>query len=187
MNDQIDSSIPVLTEVIPAASAPASAANEKSMPIPARQQTRVVPNEDRLEPTLGTTSTPANMPLSNVTQEGLPFPPAIATSATSGKPINSAAPEALPAKENPADAMPKISVEEWQQLEQTVRENVLRQVLSRIDFVLEHRVRDSLAEVLQGAVDNLANEIRAGLHQSLQEVITRAVTQELAKTKQTHK
>ncbi|MDO8702828.1 MAG: hypothetical protein Q7J77_10420 [Undibacterium sp.] len=76
-----------------------------------------------------------------------------------------------------------ISAEEWQQLEQTVRENALRQVLSRVDFVLEHRVRDSLADVLQTAVENLAVEIRAGLHKTMEEVITRAVTQEISKAK----
>ena len=76
-----------------------------------------------------------------------------------------------------------ISAEEWQQLEQTVHENVLRQVLSRVDFVLEHRVRDSLADVLQTAVESLAVEIRSGLHKTMQEVITRAVSQEIAKAK----
>lgn len=76
-----------------------------------------------------------------------------------------------------------ISAEEWQQLEQTVHENVLRQVLSRVDFVLEHRVRDSLADVLQTAVESLAVEIRSGLHKTMHEVISRAVSQEIAKAK----
>ena len=76
-----------------------------------------------------------------------------------------------------------ISAEEWQLLEQTMHENVLRQVLSRIDFVLEHRVRDSLADVLQTAVESLAVEIRSGLHKTMQEVISRAVSQEIAKAK----
>lgn len=78
-----------------------------------------------------------------------------------------------------------IHAEEWQQLEQTLRENVLRQVLSRIDFVLEHRVRDSLADVLQTAVESLAMEIRSGLHKTMEEVITRAVSQEISKAKST--
>lgn len=75
------------------------------------------------------------------------------------------------------------SEEYWQALEQTLHENVLRQVLARIDFVLEHRVRDSLADVLQIAVENLAGEIRTGLHKTLEEVITRAITQEISKVK----
>jgi hypothetical protein len=76
-----------------------------------------------------------------------------------------------------------ISAEEWQELEHTVHENVLRQVLSRIDFVLEHRVRDSLADVLQTAVESLAVEIRSGLHKTMHEVISRAVSQEITKAK----
>jgi hypothetical protein len=59
----------------------------------------------------------------------------------------------------------------------------LRQVLARVDFVLEHRVRDNLADVLQIAVEKLSVEIRSGLHKTLEEVITRAVTQEITKAK----
>ncbi|MFZ6848299.1 hypothetical protein [Undibacterium sp. RuRC25W] len=83
----------------------------------------------------------------------------------------------------PATQQGSISEEEWQLLEQTLRENVLKHVLTRVDFVLEHRVRDSLADVLQTAVEKLANEIRMGLKNSLEEVVTRAVTQEIAKVK----
>ena len=60
-----------------------------------------------------------------------------------------------------------LSALDLEQLEKTLRENVLRQLLTRVDFVLEHRVRDSLADVLQTAVDGLAKEIRAGLAKSL--------------------
>lgn len=76
-----------------------------------------------------------------------------------------------------------FSEDDWQRLEATLRENVLRQVLARVDFVLEHRVRDSLADVLQTAVESLAQDIRAGLHRTMEEVITRAVTQEIARAK----
>lgn len=77
----------------------------------------------------------------------------------------------------------EITLEEWQAIEQSLRESILNQVLTRIDFVLEHRVRDSLADVLQTAVENLSSEIRTGLHNTLEEVITRAVTQEISKVK----
>ena len=77
-------------------------------------------------------------------------------------------------------ALPALGSDAWQQLEIDVTERIARQVLQRIDFVLEQRVRDSLADVLQVAVEGLATEIRAGLHQTLQEVIARAVTQELS-------
>jgi hypothetical protein len=75
------------------------------------------------------------------------------------------------------------STEEWQQMEQNLHEAVLHQVLSRIDFVLEHRVRDSLTDVLQTSVERLAGEIRSGLHKTLEEIVTRAITQEISKIK----
>lgn len=77
--------------------------------------------------------------------------------------------------------------EAWTRLEREVRERVLHQVLERIDFVLEQRVRDSLADVLQIAVENLANEIRGGLHHTVKDVVTRAVTQEISKLQSTKK
>ena len=69
----------------------------------------------------------------------------------------------------------------WEELEKTLRESVLRQLLTRVDFVLEHRVRDSLADVLQTAVDGLAQEIRGGLSKSLEEIIQRTISQEISK------
>lgn len=77
--------------------------------------------------------------------------------------------------------------EQWEQLEREVRERVLRQVLDRIDFVLEQRVRDSLADVLQTAVENLANEIKGGLHHAVRDVVTRAVSQEISKLQSTNR
>jgi hypothetical protein len=76
---------------------------------------------------------------------------------------------------------------QWERLEREVRERVLRQVLDRIDFVLEQRVRDSLADVLQLAVENLAAEIKGGLHHSIKDVVTRAVSQEITKLQGTKK
>lgn len=68
---------------------------------------------------------------------------------------------------------------EWTRLERQISERVLQQMMGRIDFVLEQRVRDSLADVLQVAVTGLASEIRAGLQQTLEDVIARAVSQEI--------
>ena len=78
-----------------------------------------------------------------------------------------------------------LSADDLEQLEKTLRESILRQLLTRVDFVLEHRVRDSLADVLQTAVDHLAEDIRKGLSKSLEEVIQRTVTQELSKLQST--
>lgn len=68
---------------------------------------------------------------------------------------------------------------DWHRLEMDVRDMVLRQTLERIDSVLEQRIRDSLADVLQLAVGKLADEIRDSLRQSLEETITHAVAEEI--------
>jgi DNA-binding transcriptional regulator YbjK len=79
-----------------------------------------------------------------------------------------------------------LSQHDWDRLEAEVREKVLQQLQDRIDFVIEQRVRDGLADVLQTAVEGMAAQIREGLHQTLDEVICRAVTLELVKLKKTN-
>ncbi len=154
MNDQIDSSIPVLTEIIhPPGAEPVEPKKIQAAPTPSA----------------ATTSRPAS-PITLAPQA------LIRESVTEIKPLS----EEL--SEN-AGSIPEPGSDDWVLLEQTVRENVLKQVLSRIDFVLEHRVSDSLADVLQNAVDKLADDIRMGLKQSIEEVVTRAVNQELTKIK----
>jgi hypothetical protein len=74
-----------------------------------------------------------------------------------------------------------LSDEELRRFEHDICERVLQQLLDRIDFVLEQRVRDNLADVLQTAVDHLATDIRQGLQRSLADVISRAVTQEISR------
>lgn len=82
---------------------------------------------------------------------------------------------------------PSLSNDEWNMLERNISERVLRQVLGRIDFVLEHRVRDSLADALQLAVEGVSIEIKRGLHQTLEDVISRAVSQEITKLQSINK
>ncbi|MFZ6799778.1 hypothetical protein [Undibacterium sp. Di24W] len=180
MNDQIDSSIPVLTEIIePTTVTPTSGESKHVVAKPA-QSTTVPPLRPAapeiksalpLPAITNTSVTPKAMQTQNpITSAPLPV---------SQVKLVSAVKDDIPASLDNSE----MSADVFQQMEQTVRENVLRQVLARVDFVLEHRVRDSLAEVLQSAVDQLADDIRAGLRQSLEEVITRAVAQELTKLK----
>ena len=65
--------------------------------------------------------------------------------------------------------------EEWTRMEQKISERVLTQLLSRIDTVLEERLQEVLASSLQRAID----EIKQGLHQTLGEVVSDAVGQEI--------
>lgn len=83
---------------------------------------------------------------------------------------------------DPSDALPAaLSDSQWQMLEQQISERILRQLQTRIDFVLEHRIRDGLAEALQLAVEGMTTDIRRGLHQTLEDVIARAVSQEITR------
>lgn len=82
-------------------------------------------------------------------------------------------------------AAPQWSSHDWQRMEAELSERLSRQVLGRIDFVLEQRVRDSLADVLQVAVEGLAQEIKRGLHQTIEDVIARAVAQEITRAQNT--
>jgi hypothetical protein len=79
------------------------------------------------------------------------------------------------------------SEEDWSRLERKIRERILRQIVARVDSALEQRVRDSLADVLQTAVEGLAQEIRSGLQQGLEDMITRAVAQEITRLQSAQK
>ncbi|NVD98183.1 hypothetical protein [Massilia sp. BJB1822] len=67
----------------------------------------------------------------------------------------------------------------WEQLERRLAERILQQLQSRVDFVLEQRIKDSMAEVLNHALHGLTQEIRSGLQGTLNQVVSRAVAQEL--------
>lgn len=85
-------------------------------------------------------------------------------------------PAAAPA---PALAAPEPQPAEWEALQRQLSERILQQLQSRVDFVLEQRIRDSMEEVLSHALRGLTDEIRSGLHDTLSRIVTRAVAQEL--------
>nr|WP_315481304.1 hypothetical protein [uncultured Undibacterium sp.] len=170
MNEQIDESIPVLTEVIPTSDSKSisskSKATEAHFPFVTANLSPAANNAP-----VSNSSKPINAAIA-AAQEVLAQPTLFQSETESEIALDAA-----------VEHTNSISAEDWKELELSVRENVLRQVLSRVDFVLEHRVSDSLAEVLQTAVDKLADEIRVGLRNSIEEVVTRALTQELSKIK----
>lgn len=98
-------------------------------------------------------------------------------------------PPSSPAQSHPsglaAAANPEAAREEWENIERTVNERVLLQLQGRIDFVLEHRIKESLADAIQKATDDLADEIRRGLENTLKDVIARAVAQEITRLQAT--
>jgi hypothetical protein len=78
------------------------------------------------------------------------------------------------------NAIEGMSDPEWTLLERRLSERILLQLQGRIDFVLEQRLRDSMAEVLQHAITGLTSEIRSGLQSTIEQIVARAVAQELA-------
>ena len=69
---------------------------------------------------------------------------------------------------------------EWNLLERRLSERILQQLQGRVDFVLEQRLRDSMAEVLTHAMAELTAEIRTGLQATIEKIVVRAVAQEVA-------
>jgi len=60
-------------------------------------------------------------------------------------------------------------------------------LLSRTDAMLEERIHSSVAGVLEQAVDGLAATLRASLHKTLEDVVSRAVAQEISRLQSTKK
>lgn len=93
------------------------------------------------------------------------------------------APAALPPSENTAEleasAIAQWGDADWAQLEQHLAERILHKLQARVDFVLEQRIKDSMAEVLNHALQGLTHDIRSGLHDTLEKIVSRAVSQEL--------
>ena len=68
---------------------------------------------------------------------------------------------------------------QWNLLERRLSERILQQLQGRVDFVLEQRLRDSMEHVLKHAIAGLTEEIRDGLQQTIEQIVMRAVQQEL--------
>ena len=68
---------------------------------------------------------------------------------------------------------------QWNLMERRLSERILQQLQGRIDFVLEQRLRDSMEDVLKHAIAGLTEEIQDGLQQTIEQIVRRAVAQEL--------
>jgi hypothetical protein len=79
-----------------------------------------------------------------------------------------------------ARALDSWSAQEWDLLEGRLCERILQQLQGRVDFVLEQRLRDNMAEVLQQSLSGLTERIREGLQDTIEKIVVRAVSQELA-------
>lgn len=107
-----------------------------------------------------------------------PAAAAAATVAVGASDDDAQSPEALERR-----AADRWSGEQWSVMERRLTERVLQQLQGRIDFVLEQRLRDGIAEAVDKAMAGFSADIRTSLHQSLGEVVSRAVSQEIAHLK----
>jgi len=102
-----------------------------------------------------------------------PTAPAAPVAVEDGDDANT--PEALERR-----AADRWSGEQWSVMERRLTERVLQQLQGRIDFVLEQRLRDGIAEAVDKAMAGFSAEIRSGLNDTLGQAVTRAVSQEIA-------
>ena len=77
-------------------------------------------------------------------------------------------------------AADRWSGEQWSVMERRISERILQQLQGRIDFVLEQRLRDGITEAVDKAMAGFSAEIRDSLQDTLGQVVTRAVSQEIA-------
>ena len=70
---------------------------------------------------------------------------------------------------------------EWSSLEHELRDAVLKNVQGRIDGVLEQHLRESVAQAVEHAFSGLALELKGRVRDTVREVVTRAVAQELSR------
>jgi hypothetical protein len=164
-----DVSIPVLTEVVHETPfMPAPAATDAAVAEVVLTEVIALPPQAAIE---AETSRP---------REG-GDPISRAEAAPKDAPAAQPAPTAQASLEERAAA--QLTTEEWDELELRLSERILRQLQGRVEFVLHQRVRDSMTEVLQHAMSDLADELRTGLEQTIEQIVSRAVSQELAHLK----
>ncbi len=94
-----------------------------------------------------------------------------------------APPVASGAVAQPAPA-PVVSGEVTEVTEAQLAHRVLGVVQKQIDGMLDFRLREAMTPILQRHTDALVRELRDELKQTMQDVINRAVAQEMAKVRQ---
>ncbi|MFL9925511.1 hypothetical protein PQR62_14625 [Herbaspirillum lusitanum] len=81
----------------------------------------------------------------------------------------------------PAPIPPQPDAAQLGQIQQDIRENVLQNLLTHVDGVLQQHFQDHMAVVLDNMADILTQRIKFSLQQALEESVSRAVAEEMAK------
>lgn len=77
--------------------------------------------------------------------------------------------EPEPAPQQPAAAP------DWDALEQRLCERILQQLQGQVDIVVEKRLREGMADVMQHVLAGLTEEIHTGLRHAVEQVVAREV------------
>jgi hypothetical protein len=156
--NQDDNSIPLLTEVIPAA--PPQVLPAQAVPTP-----------------------PAHFgqPGADGPDYGAPAQPgAFHTQPSAASYQAPAAPAPTQFPSGPA-AVVTPAAEQYRQWEQEIGENVLQSLLAQADTVLQQHLQDQMALAMDNLADILTQRIKESLRTALAETVTRAVAEEMAR------
>jgi hypothetical protein len=69
---------------------------------------------------------------------------------------------------------------EWKLLERRLSERIVGQLQGRFDAAIEQQLQDAMGAIVLRAVAGLADELKTGLQPIIEQMVTRAVAQELA-------
>lgn len=164
-----DAGIPVLTEIIDPVTPPAAA--DSALPA-----TSVAPSSLTVQRRADTTAPTMPVPPPSAANAAKPLFPTRSTHAPAVR-----LPTLQTAEEAEVEAIATWTPEQWNRMELALRERILRQILLHVDAVLDAKVRDALADVLQASVTRLADDLRDSLRVSLSATIERAVEQEISR------
>ena len=105
------------------------------------------------------------------------------TPATTAPPPLEPAAEALPleAEMAPSAPQPLASASVQTLSDEQIVQRVLADLQRQIDLMLDYRLREILTPILTRAADGVVRDARTELASTLRDVVTRAVTQELAR------
>ncbi|MGN6702256.1 MAG: hypothetical protein ACTHKB_04740 [Burkholderiaceae bacterium] len=76
-----------------------------------------------------------------------------------------------------------LPASDWNRLEDALQARIVERLQAQMEGVLQDRIRDNLADMLQIATESISRELRHTLHESLSNIVGQAVAHEIAKLK----
>ena len=175
-----DASIPVLTEVIDTQALLHQDVAPARVPPPFPEQPEQAGSDDEVvENAVVETAVVENAVVESAVVETAVVD-AVIVDAYTPHATTVAAVEHAPVDWAPADA----ASTDWAALEQRLCERILQQLQGQVGFLIEQRIRESMADALQHALASVAGQLADGLGGALEQIVTRAVGEELLHLRQ---